>query len=91
MRYLDVIVDDEVQLFVGEAVVQGKHAVEFVDDEIFGSSLRINLPLLLSEIAYLRSEPGADMVEALLLDKNASCSVFKWNFLCVENPSSPTS
>ncbi len=32
-------------------------------------------------IAYLRGEPGADMVEALLLDKNTSCMAHAMN-LC---------
>ena len=29
---LDVVVDDEVEFFIGEAVVLGKHAVNLVND-----------------------------------------------------------
>ena len=37
---LDVVVDDEVQLLVCEAVVACEHAVDFVDDRFVSRGLR---------------------------------------------------
>ena len=36
---LDVVIDDEIQFFVGEAVVSGEYAVYFIDDGFTYSGL----------------------------------------------------